>query len=209
MYWEEEKTLIGSDLHLGKIGHFRKAGIALPQQAAKKDLHRLFAALQYFQPRRFLVVGDLFHSSANKEMDWFLRWRADLPTVDFLLVRGNHDLLSNDWYQHNGIEVCPSFVQKGIQFLHDPSESSGSVKQDLNIDQSQAVQAVISGHIHPGIKLSGFGGQSVQLPCFYFSPSQCILPAFGQFTGLYTVWPQANDAVFALLENEVVEIGKK
>jgi uncharacterized protein len=201
MYWEEEKTLIGSDLHLGKIGHFRKAGIALPQQAAKKDLHRLFAALQYFQPRRFLVVGDLFHSSANKEMDWFLRWRSDLPAVDFLLVRGNHDLLSNDWYRQNGIEVCPYFVQQGLQFLHDPHEQAVSAEH--------AVQAVVSGHIHPGIKLSGFGGQSVQLPCFYFSSSQCILPAFGQFTGLYTVRPQANDAVFALLENEVVEIGKK
>ena len=30
MFWEDEKSLIVSDLHFGKTGHFRKSGIAVP-----------------------------------------------------------------------------------------------------------------------------------------------------------------------------------
>lgn len=201
LFWEEEKVLIGSDLHLGKIGHFRKAGIALPQQAYKEDLHRLFSALQYFQPKQFLIVGDLFHSKANKELDWFLRWRADLAAIDFLLIRGNHDLLSDQWYQQHQISVCPSYTCNGLHFVHDPQEAKGNEQQAISNGQ-----ATVSGHIHPGIRLNGFARQSVQLPCFYFSPTQCILPAFGQFTGLYNVRPQAGDNIFVLLNNEIIQL---
>ena len=35
VFWEEEKTLILSDLHLGKSGHFRKSGIAIPQNTVR------------------------------------------------------------------------------------------------------------------------------------------------------------------------------
>ena len=29
IYWKQEKTLIAADVHMGKVGHFRKAGIAV------------------------------------------------------------------------------------------------------------------------------------------------------------------------------------
>lgn len=201
MFWEEEQVLIGSDLHLGKVGHFRKAGIALPQKIYKEDLHRLFAALQYFQPRQFLVVGDLFHSDANREMDWFLRWRSDFASLDFLLIKGNHDKLTDAWYEENGIRVCSNYSTKGLHFVHDPLP--------VNTDSEFSAQPTISGHLHPGVRLSGFARQSVQLPCFYFTPTQCILPAFSLFTGLYTVHPQQNDQVFVVLEKEVIQLGKR
>ena len=38
--WVEEKTLIISDLHLGKIAHFRKEGIAIPSTAIKNNFER-------------------------------------------------------------------------------------------------------------------------------------------------------------------------
>ena len=45
IFWEEQSALIVSDLHLGKTGHFRKAGIAVPQSVFKEDLqHLLFFA---------------------------------------------------------------------------------------------------------------------------------------------------------------------
>ena len=45
IFWEEQKALILSDLHFGKTGHFRKAGIAVPQQVYKEDLQRLISLL--------------------------------------------------------------------------------------------------------------------------------------------------------------------
>jgi len=96
-FWEEEKTLILSDLHFGKTGHFRKAGIAIPQNVYKEDLQRLVLSIQHFNPSQLIIVGDLFHSHENKELDWFKRWRGDLSSVTIQLVKGNHDILHHQW----------------------------------------------------------------------------------------------------------------
>ena len=64
VFWEEEKVLIVSDLHFGKTGHFRKSGIGVPQSVYMEDLQRLVSQLQYFQPRRLIVVG--LHCSARR-----------------------------------------------------------------------------------------------------------------------------------------------
>ena len=207
LFWEEEKILIGSDLHLGKIGHFRKSGIALPQGVYKEDLHRLFAAFQYFQPRQFLVVGDLFHSTANKELDWFIRWRNDFAALEIVLIRGNHDVLSETWYTDNGIQVCPDCIYNGLRFIHDPmpAKKEKAIAKSAD-DHDPKLLPTISGHVHPGIRFNGFARQSVQLPCFYFSQTQCILPAFSLFTGLFIVKPQHGDDVFVLLNDEVLKM---
>jgi hypothetical protein len=42
IYWEEQQTLVLSDMHIGKSAHFRKAGIAIPQQVFQEDLHGFF-----------------------------------------------------------------------------------------------------------------------------------------------------------------------
>lgn len=200
MYWEEQNILIGSDLHLGKTGHFRKAGIAMPQQVYREDLQRLFSAIQHFSPRQLLVVGDLFHSEANKELDWFNRWRNDFSKTDFHLVKGNHDILGNSWYNENGLVVSTELKVGGLRFVHEPlvvsSESS---------DVSDATPT-ISGHLHPGIIISGGGRQSLRFPCFFFSDDQCILPAFSLFTGLFSIKPKKGESVFAITKNEVIKI---
>src|SRR5438067_473224 len=93
IYWQDTKSLILSDLHLGKTGHFRKSGIAIPQAIFKEDMQRLVSQLQLFKPEQVLIVGDLFHSHANKEHDFFLKWRKDFPKINFQLIKGNHDIL--------------------------------------------------------------------------------------------------------------------
>src|SRR5215203_751356 len=105
IFWEEEKALIVSDLHFGKTGHFRKSGIAVPQDVYKEDLHRLFEQIQYFQPKEIIVTGDLFHSRANQEFEWFAKWRADISAVKIHLVKGNHDALQNKVYYDLDLEV--------------------------------------------------------------------------------------------------------
>src|SRR5687768_143467 len=105
IFWEEEKALIVSDMHFGKTGHFRKAGIAVPQGVFKEDLQRLVQQLQYFQPKQLIIVGDLFHSDANKELQLFQRWRNDLAGVDIQLIKGNHDILADRWYSSMNISI--------------------------------------------------------------------------------------------------------
>ncbi|MGN6600966.1 MAG: ligase-associated DNA damage response endonuclease PdeM [Ginsengibacter sp.] len=194
IFWEEESALILADLHFGKSGHFRKSGIGIPQNIFKVDLQRLFAQMQYFKPNKLLIAGDMFHSTQNKEADFFLKWRRDFATTKFLLVRGNHDILKSSFYDDAGIEVFENNLTiKNFCFTHDAEGCESNT-------------FTFSGHIHPGIKLNGAANQSVTLPCFYFGEKYAVLPAFSAFTGLAKIRPTKKDHVFALVENSVIKV---
>lgn len=194
IYWEREQILILSDLHLGKSGHFRKHGIAVPQGVFVEDLHRLFAQMQFYKPRLVLVVGDLFHSRANLEHEMFLKWRRDIIHFPFALVKGNHDILDPGWYASAGIDVYEhSFTSGKFSFVHD-------------INDCESEGYCFTGHIHPRISLTGSGRQSVQVPCFYFGKEYAILPAFGKFTGTHPVKASPGDSVYAIADDMVIRV---
>ncbi|HEY4150972.1 MAG TPA: ligase-associated DNA damage response endonuclease PdeM [Chitinophagaceae bacterium] len=195
VFWEEEKALVVSDLHFGKTGHFRKSGIAVPQSVYKEDLQRLVSQLQYFQPRQLIVVGDMFHSHANKELDLFKRWRHDFPDLSVRLVKGNHDILQESWYKELQIETSDELSIREVAFKHDITSP------DSTADDGRYF---FSGHIHPGIHIRGMAKQSLSFPCFYFSPSFCVLPAFSRFTGLAMIRPGEGDQVFAIVNHTII-----
>ncbi len=196
VFWENEKMLILSDLHLGKSGHFRKNGIGIPQSVLVEDMQRLVAEIQFFKPTTLLVIGDLFHSSNNKEHAFFQKWRNDLHWLRILLVKGNHDILEDEWYASLHIEVVQHSYRAGnFIFIHD-------------IDQLQENEQAYAfcGHYHPGVELRGLGKQSLKLPCFYFGKQFAVMPAFSKFTGTYNMQPAKGDHVFAIANNSVIDI---
>lgn len=199
IFWEEEKALIVSDLHFGKTGHFRKAGIAVPQSVYREDLQRLLSQVQYFQPRQLLVVGDLFHSRENKELELFRRWRDDFPHLGIRLIQGNHDILHEQWYARAGIVVSEDVWTAGpFAFVHDIMDSGVG-----ETDGGRAEEAYFfSGHLHPGIRIRGMGKQALQFPCYYFGEDYAILPAFSRFTGTVSVQAEPKSNVFAILPGE-------
>lgn len=200
IFWEEENALILSDLHFGKSGHFRKSGIGIPQNIYKEDLHRLFSQIQFFKASKLIIAGDMFHSHANKEIEFFLKWRLDLPNLEIILIRGNHDILAKKWYEMANIQLVEQkFRMKDFCFTHDIADICEEVAEENLF--------TFSGHIHPGIRISGAGRQSLRLPCFYFGKEFAVLPAFSLFTGLAKISPKKGDHVFALIENTVVKLG--
>jgi metallophosphoesterase superfamily enzyme len=107
-----------------------------------------------------------------------------------LLVRGNHDILSARDYETLGIQTYAHCFSEGIfDFIHDPNDLS----------ESNQVRHRICGHLHPGIRLSGLGKQSLRLSCFHSTPEMTILPAFSKFTGLALIEPKKGDKVYAIL----------
>ncbi len=194
IFWEEEKALILSDLHFGKSGHFRKNGIGIPQNVFKEDLQRLFSAIQYYLPKKIIIVGDLFHSKSNSEHDLFLKWRQDIPQLEFHLVMGNHDILPASFYETATLTIHRPYLQLGnFVFTHDLA--------DMDLDTNLFY---FSGHIHPGVKIEGLARQSLQVPCFYFNDQFAILPAFGKFTGTHAISVSKKDKVYALAGNKVL-----
>lgn len=189
--------MILSDLHFGKTGHFRKAGIPVPQNVYKEDLQRLFHQVQYFQPSQLIVVGDLFHSNANKELELFSKWREDHAALPIHLIKGNHDVLKDDWYEATGIETSDGLQLHNFSFVHDSEQAASCTEKD---------HYCFSGHLHPGIVMRGVGKQTLRFPCFYFSEHLAILPAFSRFTGIAPLEPKANETIFVIVENKLVKV---
>lgn len=196
IYWEEKKTLIVTDLHIGKSGHFRKSGIAAPSTINAKNLERLGKLIEVYQPSTLLVLGDLFHSKANREWLEFEEWLKNFESQNIQLVTGNHDLLHQSFYESANISVFETLDMGDFLFVHDPDDTI----------ESDSKHTVVAGHIHPGISIKGKGRQSLRFPCFLFSDERILLPAFGEFTGLYTIKPEENEQIYAVVEGNILEL---
>lgn len=200
LLWEEENTLIVADLHLGKSGHFRKSGIGIPQSIYKADLQRLMAQLYLYKVDRLIIAGDLTHSTANKELDLFLKWRKDFSLLHIDLVKGNHDILADSWYEEAAIKVSTWKMKTGpFIFLHD-------LKAEKDLTEEERGLYRFTGHLHPAINIKGKGKQSLKFPCFYFTKEYCILPAFSRFTAGFKVNPEKNETVFAIVEDGIMQL---
>lgn len=191
IYWEEQQSLIISDPHFGKTGHFRKSGIAVPQGVYKEDLQRLVNQVQFYKPQQLVIVGDMFHSVANKELDFFKKWRNDFSLLHIELVKGNHDILKNDWYADANITLTNDHLQiANFCFVHDISHAC---------PPSTHINYYFSGHIHPCVLLKGIAKQILSLPCYYFTQTFAVLPAFSKFTAGASIEPKSTDKIFAII----------
>jgi metallophosphoesterase superfamily enzyme len=71
VFWPARNTMILSDLHLGKVNHFRRFGIPVPTRANQKNLEIMISIFQHWKPDRVIFLGDLFHSHYNPEWEVF------------------------------------------------------------------------------------------------------------------------------------------
>lgn len=191
VFWPLQNMLLISDVHLGKVTHFRKHGVAVPAHAISRNFEQLDNVFGYFNPRKMVFLGDLFHSKKNTEWRLFENW-VSKTDAKMVLVAGNHDIIDPQHYRDLGIEVCSELAIGRFLLTHHPEERENYFN--------------FSGHIHPGIELRGLGRQSLRLPCFFKKPNQMILPAFGEFTGKYFLVPTEDDCVYAITKDEVVLI---
>jgi len=191
MFWVEKSLVLISDVHLGKVGHFRKFGAAVPQKAVHQNFLLLDELVSTFQPFQICFLGDLFHATWNKEWRLFENWVARTP-AKISLVIGNHDIIAPERFKELQIEIFQELELEGFLLTHHPEEREGFFN--------------FCGHIHPAIRLQGFGRQRLKLPCFFKTKNQMILPAFGEFTGNHTLKPKAEDEVFVIADGEVVKV---
>ncbi|MRX41237.1 ligase-associated DNA damage response endonuclease PdeM [Flavobacterium sp. LC2016-23] len=194
LFWEDKNWLLISDVHLGKVSHFRKHGVAIPNNAILENFTRLTAVAAFFSPEKVIFLGDLFHSSKNQEWDLFEEW-VSCCVSEITLIAGNHDIINKKHYTDIDIEVLQFLEIDGFLLTHHPKENKGWFN--------------FSGHIHPGVTLRGLGGQSLKLPCFFQKENQMILPAFGEFTGKHIIRPEQGDLIYAIARDEIVIVNSK
>jgi DNA ligase-associated metallophosphoesterase len=194
LYWHERSMLLLADPHFGKAAAFRRAGIAIPAGTSTRDLRVLYETINAVGATSVLILGDLMHahgvSSLNLKRQ-ILRKQEDLSTIQWLLVRGNHDSAKDEIVSWFGFrEVVDELTLPPFTFVHKPEVRSHAY--------------VFSGHFHPAVQLAGPGGQRERLPCFIVGRKNAILPAYGSFTGNAAVRPRPDDRVYAIADEQVI-----
>lgn len=195
IYSPEFGALFISDPHFGKAAHFRKGGIPIPEILHEEDLIRIKLLIERYTPSDIYFLGDLFHSDLNGS--WFAleEFPGFFGDLNFHLVKGNHDILPDVCYRSSCwiIHDKPIFLGE-LVLSHEPLSEVPEGKFNL------------CGHIHPGIALYGKGRQRLMLPCFFATPHQMVLPAFGRFTGLASMKCTKSDQAFVITDKNVIPI---
>jgi DNA ligase-associated metallophosphoesterase len=195
--WPARSTVVVADVHLGKDGTFRRAGIALPAGLMLADLERLGRLVERHQARRLLVLGDFVHAppaAADPMLAALAQWCAARPALSLEVVIGNHDR--------------PSAAAPLSRLVHWHAEGlrEGPFEwRHAAADTTDPAAHQVCGHVHPALRLRD-GPHSLRVPVFALESRRLTLPAFGGFTGGST--PEAYDSTrfFAVVEGTVMAL---
>lgn len=189
------RTLIVSDVHLGKSAAFRAHGVPVPDGDDAHDLASLARLVARESPSRLVIAGDLFHapSGITPELRNLLGDFLTEINIPLVLTIGNHDAKIPTLPP--GITAVPHFdlPGQGPRVIHDPADVTPGLFH-------------IAGHLHPVVRIRDGRLTSLRLPCFWRTANQLVLPSFGTFTGGAIIQPTKDDAVFAAMRGKIVEI---
>lgn len=199
VYWPKRKTLWIADAHFGKATHFNKTGIFVPANVVDADLFRLKSLLDTYEVERLIFLGDLFHSKYNSEWERFGEWLTMQDLQEVHLVLGNHDILHDRYYTQYNLTLHNEFLtDPPFTYVHEYVEG---------MEQQYPDTIIISGHVHPAVSLGGKARQGVRLPCFYFNTTHAILPAFGRFTGMFSIDKKhTSDNFYVIADTEIIKL---
>lgn len=179
LWWEGRKTLVVSDLHLGKSQRIaRRGGTLLPPYDSAETLSRLADDITALRPHSVVSLGDSFDDpQAISELgDSETQLRALMAGREWIWVEGNHD---------------PGAVSLGGQTV---SEISLPPFVFRHIGGDTAAE--ISGHWHPKASVS-LRHRRITCSCFVMDQHRLVLPAYGSFTGGLSVHHPKMQALFA------------
>ncbi|WP_049766176.1 ligase-associated DNA damage response endonuclease PdeM [Rhodopseudomonas palustris] len=179
LYWEAERLLIVSDLHLEKGSSFAMRGVMLPPYDTIATLGRLGAVIARYAPKTVIALGDSFHdrdahdrlSDANREILGALQARRD-----WIWIAGNHDpALPSDL----GGAIANEVAVGAVVFRHEPTGAIGE----------------IAGHLHPKARVST-RGRAMERRCFACDGRRMVMPAFGAYAGGLNIRHEAFAKIF-------------
>ncbi|NWC93760.1 MULTISPECIES: ligase-associated DNA damage response endonuclease PdeM [unclassified Pseudomonas] len=193
VYWPARKCLLIADAHFGKASAYRSLGQPVPQGTTTENLQRLDRLLTACPCEQVVFLGDFLHgpgSHASGTLNALRAWRKRHSGVALTLIRGNHDKRAGDPPHDLNIEVVTEPLLMGpFALQHEPD--------------AHASHHVLAGHVHPVYRLRGKGRQSLRLPCFRLGTKVSLLPAFGAFTGGYSVTLEAESRIYVIGDHEI------
>ena len=197
--WREStRTLFVADVHLGKAASFRAVGLPVPAGTTRENLSRLDALIDALEPRRLVVLGDLFHARPayrGPSIEEVISWRSRRAGLAITLVTGNHDARAG---------APPSAL--GLDLVADPCSLDGLECRHCPLDEPGDGPLTLAGHWHPATRLYGPGHDRLRLPSFVMRGRQLVLPAFGEFTGGACVGADAATSLAVVAGERLIHI---
>jgi metallophosphoesterase superfamily enzyme len=166
LWLPEHQTLLAADLHLGYGFAQRRRG-ELGPVAEGGVAARLREAIAEFDPRRVVLLGDVYHAARPSEAERRMIASAlAAVTSELVIVRGNHDrAILRD------LRLAPveEWRAPGVLAVHGDTmpETDGYL---------------IVGHFHPVVKLSDAAGVKRRYPVFVIGERICVLPAMSPYS---------------------------
>ncbi|MCI8209526.1 DEAD/DEAH box helicase [Pseudomonas sp. S25] len=197
VYYPAYRALLIADVHFGKAAAFRALGQPVPQGTTQDNLQRLDQLLRRYPCDQLIFLGDFLHARQSRTpstLQALGEWRSRHPELTITLIRGNHDKHAGDPPSDLMIETVPEPLLLGpFALQHEP--------------HPHPTHHVLAGHVHPVYHLQGRGRQRLRLPCFYLNERTSLLPAFGAFTGGYSVEREQNSKIFVVGDGAVWATG--
>ena len=182
LFWEQQRLLVVSDLHLEKGSSFAARGVLLPPYDTVATLGRLSAVIARHDPRMVIALGDSFHDrTAHERLSESDRVALSALQVrrDWIWISGNHDpALPSDL----GGVVAHEVAIGPIAFRHEPTGAVGE----------------IAGHLHPKARVAR-RGRSMERRCFACDGERAVMPAFGAYAGGLSIRDAAFSKIFQTL----------
>lgn len=178
LWFDSERALVLSDLHLGYCWSHREQGQLMPLVGDDALVASVEALLNEYRPLRTIFLGDIVHATVHVEaVRTHLGRLIDQVQLfgELVLVAGNHDQrLAANLDSMGRAQPLLDHVTVGRWRLHHghlPPES-------LPADSPDTVSAQVIGHEHPACELPEGPGKNRRLPCFLVGPRLVVLPAF-------------------------------
>ncbi|WP_426810796.1 ligase-associated DNA damage response endonuclease PdeM [Pseudomonas sp. WOUb67] len=186
IYWPARRALLVADLHIGKAASYRALHQPVPRGTTAATLARLDALLAVHECEQLIVLGDFLHARTARAPATLARlqeWRGRHEHLNIVLIRGNHDRNAGDPPASLRIDVQDEpWIVAPFALQHEP--------------RPHPTHPVLAGHVHPAFVLRGKARQRLRLPCFLIDKGVSLLPAFGEFTGGWTIEPGGTGQVY-------------
>lgn len=196
VHWPARATLLIADPHFGKDDRFRREGLALPRGPTVTDLQRLTRLVETNAIRRVVVLGDFLHSRQHEGDDFprqFALWLAHHASLEIDVVAGNHDR-----HAKPRDSASPRVRWHATPLHEDPFVLAHEPHGD---DRGM----VLAGHVHPVFRDSRLFG-SRGLRAFWLRRECLVLPAFGEFTGGFSVRPGPGERLYVATPEGVLPL---
>jgi uncharacterized protein len=190
LFWDDERLLIVSDLHLEKGSSFATRGILLPPWDTAATLAQLATVITRYDPRTVIALGDSFHDEdaharvSDPDRETIAAMQAGR---DWIWIEGNHDPKPPDSLQGS---VASEIAIGPICFRHQPTGAAGE----------------IAGHLHPKARVTT-RARSIERRCIASDGVRAVMPSFGAYTGGLSIRDRAFAKIFVALDFTVHLLG--